>query len=136
MGFSGLKSFGPTLIHHTQLKVRANTAITDFMIVDTPGMIDSPLIRDQYNSNNNNNLLRSSQSSFSTIKNQDEVTQQYYRNITNANMDRGYNFEDVIKWYAERADVILLFFDPDKPGTTGETLSILTNSLQGNYSCY
>jgi hypothetical protein len=22
----------------------------------------------------------------------------------------------VVKWYAERADVILLFFDPDKPG--------------------
>lgn len=35
------------------------------------------------------------------------------------------------RWYAERADVILLFFDPDKPGTTGETLSILTNSLSG-----
>jgi len=33
--------------------------------------------------------------------------------------------------HAERADVILLFFDPDKPGTTGETLSILTNSLAG-----
>ena len=33
--------------------------------------------------------------------------------------------------YANRADVILLFFDPDKPGTTGETLSILTNSLIG-----
>ena len=27
--------------------------------------------------------------------------------------------------------MILLFFDPDKPGTTGETLSILTDSLQG-----
>ena len=26
---------------------------------------------------------------------------------------------------------MLLFFDPDKPGTTGETLSILTNSLVG-----
>jgi hypothetical protein len=46
-------------------------------------------------------------------------------------MDRGYNFEGVCRWYAERADVILLFFDPDKPGTTGETLSILTNSLVG-----
>jgi hypothetical protein len=30
-----------------------------------------------------------------------------------------------------RADVILLFFDPDKPGTTGETLTILTNALSG-----
>ena len=27
--------------------------------------------------------------------------------------------------------MILLFFDPDKPGTTGETLTILTKSLAG-----
>jgi GTPase SAR1 family protein len=125
MGFSGLKSFGPTLIHHTQLKVRTNTAITDFMIVDTPGMIDSPLIRDSYSSN------QSQKPSSSASSSHDEASRQYYRSMINANMDRGYNFEDVIKWYAERADVILLFFDPDKPGTTGETLSILTNSLQG-----
>ena len=37
-------------------------------------------------------------------------------------MDRGYDFARVTRWFAERADVILLFFDPDKPGTTGETL--------------
>jgi len=37
MGFGGLKSFGPQLIHHTQLKVRSNLAINDFMVVDTPG---------------------------------------------------------------------------------------------------
>lgn len=43
--------------------------------------------------------------------------------------DRGYDFAGVTRWLAERADVILLFFDPDKPGTTGETLTILTNSL-------
>ena len=68
------------------------------MIVDTPGMIDSP------------SLLHS--------------------DISNS-MDRGYDFEKVVKWYASRADVVLLFFDPDKPGTTGETLSILTNALSG-----
>jgi len=45
--------------------------------------------------------------------------------------DRGYDFEGTVKWFAERADVILLFFDPDKPGTTGETLGIMTNSLVG-----
>lgn len=101
MGFDALKTFGPPLIHHTQLKVRSNTAIQNFMIVDTPGMIDSPMVRDQ----------------FGTAK--------------HAVMDRGYDFETVCRWYAERADVILLFFDPDKPGTTGETLSILTNSLVG-----
>jgi len=47
------------------------------------------------------------------------------------NYDRGYDFAGVCRWYAERADVILVFFDPDKPGTTGETLSILTSSLVG-----
>jgi hypothetical protein len=54
--------------------------VRDFMIVDTPGMIDSPETND--------------------------------RKV----MDRGYDFEGVCRWYAERADVILLFFDPDKPG--------------------
>ena len=102
MGFSGLRVYGSPLVHHTKLKIRSNIAIKNFMIVDTPGMIDSPMVRDP---------------------------------VTGASkykdMDRGYDFESVCRWYAERADVILLFFDPDKPGTTGETLSILTNSLSG-----
>jgi hypothetical protein len=103
MGFSGLKSFGPQLIHHTQLKVRSNMdGMNDFMIVDTPGMIDSPMVRDHVGGTDKR-----------------------------AVMDRGYDFEGVCRWYAERADVILLFFDPDKPGTTGETLQVLTNSLTG-----
>ena len=93
MGFNGLQQFGTLLIHKTVLKKRNHTAIHNFMIVDTPGMIDSP--------------------------------------IEKKKNDRGYDFEGVCRWYAERADVILLFFDPDKPGTTGETLSILTNSLVG-----
>ena len=101
LGFSGLRSFGPSLIHHTQLKIRSNTAVQDFAIVDSPGMIDSPRVR--------------------TANGQELSTV----------MDRGYDFEGVCKWLAQRADVILLFFDPDKPGTTGETLSILTNSLAG-----
>ena len=37
----------------------------------------------------------------------------------------------MVRWFAERADVVLLFFDPDKPGTTGKTLSILLHSLGG-----
>ena len=96
LGFASLRNFGPQLVHHTALKIRSNTALKNFMIVDTPGMIDSPL----------------------TMGRQ-------------AVMDRGYDFEGVCRWYAERADVILLFFDPDKPGTTGETLQVLTNSLVG-----
>ncbi|RHY34035.1 hypothetical protein DYB38_008115, partial [Aphanomyces astaci] len=97
LGFSGLRQFGPNLIQKTNLKIRANIPISNhFMMVDSPGMIDSP-------------------ASFHATTDQ----------------DRGYDFPKVVQWYAERADVILLFFDPDKPGTTGETLSILTNSLVG-----
>lgn len=101
MGFSGLRAYGPALIHHTKLKVRSNIRMQNFMLVDSPGMIDSPMVRDQYGASRH------------------------------AAMDRGYDFEGVCRWFSERADVILLFFDPDKPGTTGETLSILTNSLVG-----
>jgi hypothetical protein len=94
MGYSSLKTFGPQLIHHTQLKIRANLAIRNFMLVDSPGMIDSPAALQNRNSNS---------TSISS----------------NAYSERGYDFEGVCRWYAERADVILLFFDPDKPGTTG-----------------
>ena len=101
LGFQGLKHFGPVLVHRTQLKIRAGTRVKEFCVVDTPGMIDSPVVKDHFGSGRH------------------------------SVMDRGYDFEAVCRWYAERADVILLFFDPDKPGTTGETLSILTNSLNG-----
>ena len=30
--------------------------------------------------------------------------------------ERGYDFLGVVRWLAEHADVVLLFFDPDKPG--------------------
>ncbi|KAG5187000.1 hypothetical protein JKP88DRAFT_207240 [Tribonema minus] len=106
MGFSGLRQFGPALIHHTCLKVRRDIATSTFMMVDSPGMIDSPVTR---------------ASAF------DSGGGAHNRSLS----DRGYDFEAVVKWFADRADVILLFFDPDKPGTTGETLSILTNSLPG-----
>ena len=46
-------------------------------------------------------------------------------------MDRGYDFPGVIRWFAQRADIVCIFFDPDKPGTTGETMSVLLNSLSG-----
>ncbi|RLN56546.1 hypothetical protein BBJ29_002196 [Phytophthora kernoviae] len=111
LGFSGLRGYGPALIQRTQLKVRKGIQ-ANYMLVDSPGMIDSPrsLSHPSYGGNN----LSKQGNSF---KGQDS--------------DRGYEFPEVVRWYAERADVILLFFDPDKPGTTGETLSILTRSLVG-----
>ena len=45
--------------------------------------------------------------------------------------DRGYEFARVVRWFAERADVVVFLFDPDKPGTTGETVRVLKESLDG-----
>lgn len=44
---------------------------------------------------------------------------------------RGYDYAAVVRWFAERADLVLVFFDPEKPGTTGETLDVFLRSLQG-----
>lgn len=45
--------------------------------------------------------------------------------------DRGYDFIKAVRWFAERADYVLVFFDPDKPGTTGESLEVFTKALNG-----
>ncbi|EGZ11424.1 hypothetical protein PHYSODRAFT_304910 [Phytophthora sojae] len=119
LGFSGLRVYGPALIQRTQLKVRKGIQ-ANYMLVDSPGMIDSPRSpphHSQFNYGGPSGRLSPQQQQTSTFKGQDS--------------DRGYEFPEVVRWYAERADVILLFFDPDKPGTTGETLSILTRSLVG-----
>src|SRR5690606_16297079 len=42
---------------------------------------------------------------------------------------RGYNFEAVVRSLAETSDLVVFFFDPDKPGTAGESLRIFTDSL-------
>lgn len=83
LGFEGLRTYGTALINHVNLKIRSSLDLEDIILVDSPGMIDSPV---QFESGG----------------------------VTNAR-DRGYNFLGVVRWFAERADVILLFFDPDKP---------------------
>jgi len=42
-GFEVLRQFGPTLVHHKQLKVREGINNPNFMMVDSLGMIDSPV---------------------------------------------------------------------------------------------
>jgi hypothetical protein len=109
LGFGPLRQFGPTLLHHTQLKIRSNLHPSpQFLLIDSPGMIDAPA--------SHAGMLQGSGNNSSN---------------TTTLMDRGYDFTGVVRWLADRADVVCLFFDPDKPGTTGETLSVLLHALSG-----
>jgi hypothetical protein len=103
MGFSPLRAFGPGFLSHFKLKLRKGLQTKDLMLIDSPGMIDSP-------------------------QGQRAATR---ADAPSAHGERGYDFLGVTRWLAEQADVVLLFFDPDKPGTTGETLGCLTHSLAG-----
>lgn len=47
------------------------------------------------------------------------------------NAGRGYDFGGVVRWLANQSDLVMVFFDPERPGTTTETLKVLT-SLLGN----
>ena len=49
----------------------------------------------------------------------------------NTSAERGYDFMAAVRTFAEAADLILFFFDPEKPGTTGETIAAFTQSLSG-----
>ncbi|RLN37899.1 hypothetical protein BBJ28_00005235 [Nothophytophthora sp. Chile5] len=119
LGFSGLRVYGPALIQRTQLKVRKGIQ-ANYMLVDSPGMIDSP-----------RSLPHHAHFNYGVGAGVGSARPGQPQQSSGQDSDRGYEFPEVVRWYAERADVILLFFDPDKPGTTGETLSILTRSLVG-----
>ena len=49
----------------------------------------------------------------------------------NDKVGRSYRFAEVVRHFADMADLIIFFFDPDKPGTTGETMSVFTKALIG-----
>lgn len=44
---------------------------------------------------------------------------------------RGYDFAAAVRSLSEMADLILIFFDPDKPGTTAETMTTFVETLAG-----
>ncbi|ETW02558.1 hypothetical protein H310_06040 [Aphanomyces invadans] len=100
-GFQDIKGlFGADFVSQVELKV-----LEDCALLDSTGMmiIDSPGMIDPPGS---------------TTQSRDRT-----------DMDRGYDFKKVVRWLAERADLILVMFDPDKPGTTFESLDVLTTSL-------
>ena len=45
--------------------------------------------------------------------------------------ERGYDFMSAVRTFGESADLVLFFLDPEKPGTTGETISAFTQGLSG-----
>ena len=42
LGFSPLRAFGPAFMNHFNLKVREGLASEGLILIDSPGMIDSP----------------------------------------------------------------------------------------------
>jgi len=117
LGFQSLSYFGPSLVNLTKLKYRKGLNSKEFMIIDSPGMIDSPMGVSSSVTGNDGGI--------GVISSDGQTAGAH------VDLSRGYDFAAAIQWFAERADLILLFFDPDKPGTTGETLNVLTTSLAG-----
>jgi hypothetical protein len=133
LGFlNGLRQFGPTLVQHTQLKVRANMKIP-FLLVDSPGMIDAP------------HQFYGSSSSSSTSPGRPQRQRRGYNDNDDGDdydededndiwmMDRGYDFTNVVKWFASRADVVCLvsFFGAVKTSDTNlqsQHFAILSSS--------
>lgn len=44
---------------------------------------------------------------------------------------RTYDFNAAVRSFTEISDLVFFLFDPDKPGTTGETVSVLSNCMFG-----
>ncbi|KPI83560.1 hypothetical protein ABL78_7399 [Leptomonas seymouri] len=111
--YQSLQQFGISFVTHFKMKTRKMPETSqlpmDMVLIDTPGMIDTP--------------LHSSKPSASSPNASDSMY--------SSDQTRGYDFLGVTRWFAQQSDVILLMFDPANPGTTGETLDVLTKSLAG-----
>ena len=46
-------------------------------------------------------------------------------------VNRSYDFEGVVSFLARLCDMVFFLFDPDKPGTTGETVNVFSQCLGG-----
>ena len=46
-------------------------------------------------------------------------------------VNRSYDFEGVVRLLAELCDMVFFLLDPDKPGTTGETVNVFAKCLNG-----
>lgn len=111
-GLQELKSLGSVFVNRLRVKTRRLPPDAqlpeNMMLVDSPGMIDAP---SGYTANN--------------------ITDPELLKIPEEVRHRGFDFLKAVSFFAQRADVILLMFDPNNPGTTSETLSVLTHSLRG-----
>lgn len=48
-----------------------------------------------------------------------------------ANISRTYDFEGAVRFLAESSDMVFFLLDPEKPGTTGETVRVFSRALKG-----
>ena len=46
-------------------------------------------------------------------------------------VNRSYDFEGVVRHLAELCDMVFFLLDPDKPGTTGESVTVFSRCLSG-----
>ena len=46
-------------------------------------------------------------------------------------VNRSYDFEGVVRFLADLCDMVFFLLDPDKPGTTGETVNVFARCLSG-----
>ena len=48
-----------------------------------------------------------------------------------SSVSRTYDFEGAVKCLAESSDMVFFLLDPEKPGTTGETVTVFSRALRG-----